>query len=124
MADDILPFLNEAMDSFVVKIYVLRSKEIIKGTLDFFLGFQGFISKGTTEGTGRGGDLIGQSLGNMGVAVRPATLGIRGFHWSHSLCGVSRCREGGTAGIATSSFPKVGATSPSQWSIGGSKCPH
>ncbi len=45
MADNILPFLNEAMDSPLVKIYVFRSKEIIKGALYLFLGFQGFISE-------------------------------------------------------------------------------
>ncbi len=49
---------------------------------------------------------MGQSLGNMGDVVRPGSQGIRGFPWSPSLCGVPRCREGGTAGIATS-FRKV-----------------
>ncbi len=112
------------MDSSLVKIYVFRSKEIIKGALYLFLGFQGFILKGTVEGAGRGGNLMGQGLGNMGDAVRPGSQWIRGFHWSPSLCGVSRCREGGRAGIGTASFPEVGATSPSQWPIGGSKSPH
>ncbi len=124
MADHILPFLNEAMDSFVVKIYALRSKEIITDTLFLFLGFQGFISKGTTGGAGRGGNLMGQGLGNMEDGVGPGNQGIREFHWSPSLYGVSRCREGGRAGIGTASFPEVGATSPSQWPTGGSKSPH
>ncbi len=50
MADNILPFLNEAMDSSLVKIYVFRSKEIIKGALYLFLGFQGFISEEPLKG--------------------------------------------------------------------------
>ncbi len=37
MLDNILPFLNEAMDSSLVKINVFRSKEIIKGTPYLFL---------------------------------------------------------------------------------------
>ncbi len=49
MADNILPFLNEAMDSFLVKMYVFRSKKIIMGAFYLFLGFQGFISKGPKE---------------------------------------------------------------------------
>ncbi len=79
---------------------------------------------GTTEGTGRGGNQMGHGQGNREDGVRPGSQGIRGFPWSPSLCGVLRCREGGMAGIATSSFRKVGATSPSRRSIGGSKGPH
>ncbi len=45
MAEYILPFLNEAMDSSLVKIYVFRSKEVIKVALYLLLGFQGFFSK-------------------------------------------------------------------------------
>ncbi len=66
---------------------------------------------GTTEGTG---NMMGQCLGNMGDGVRPGSQGIRGFPLSPSLCGVPRCCEGGTAGIAMSYFRKVGATSPSR----------
>ncbi len=40
----IFPFLNETMDSSLEKNNVFRSKEIIKGALYLFLGFQGFIS--------------------------------------------------------------------------------
>ncbi len=87
MADYILPFLNEAMDSSLVNIYVFRSKEIITDTLFLFPGLQGFISKGTTEGTGRVGNLMGPSLRNMGDAVRPGNQWIWGLHWSPSLCG-------------------------------------
>ncbi len=50
MADNILPFLNEAIDSSLVKIYVFRSEEVIKGALYFFLGFQGFISEDSLKG--------------------------------------------------------------------------
>ncbi len=50
MADYIFPFLNEAMDSSLVKIYVYRSKEIIKGALYLFLGFQDFISEEPLKG--------------------------------------------------------------------------
>ncbi len=56
---------------------------------------------------------MGQGLGTMGDTARPGSQGIRGFPRSPSLCGVPRCREGGTAGIDTSSFRKLGATSPS-----------
>ncbi len=48
--DNILPFLNEAMDSSLVKIYVFRSKETIKGALYLFLGFQGFILEEPLKG--------------------------------------------------------------------------
>ncbi len=50
MADYILPFLNEAMDSSMVKIYVFSSNEIIKGGFYLFLGIQGFISKEPLKG--------------------------------------------------------------------------
>ncbi len=50
MAKNILPFLNEAMDSPSVKIYVFRSKEVIKGALYFFLGFEGSISEEPQKG--------------------------------------------------------------------------
>ncbi len=50
MADNILPILNEAMDSSLVKNYVFRSEEIIKGALYLFLGFQGFISEEPLKG--------------------------------------------------------------------------
>ncbi len=50
MEDNIFPFLNEAMDSSLVKIYVFRSKEIIKGAFYLFLGFQGFISEEPLKG--------------------------------------------------------------------------
>ncbi len=50
MADNILPFLNEAKDSSLVKIYVFRSTEVIKGALYFFLGFQGFITEEPLKG--------------------------------------------------------------------------
>ncbi len=78
--------------------------------------FPRFYLGGATEGTG---NMMGQCLG-----VRPGSQWIRGFPLSPSLCGVPRCREGGTAGIAMSSLRKVGATSPSRWSIGGSKGPY
>ncbi len=71
--------------------------------------FPRFFLGGTTEGTGRGGNLMAQGQGNREDGVRPGSQGIRGFPWSPSLCGVPRCREGGLAGIATSSFRKVGA---------------
>ncbi len=58
---------------------------------------------------------------NSEDGVRPGSQGLRGFPWSPSMCGVPRYREGGMAGIATLSFRKVGATSPSRWSIGGVK---
>ncbi len=77
----------------------------------------------TTEGTGTGGNRIEQGQGNREDGVRPGSQGPRGFLWSPSLCGVPRCREGGVTRMATLSFRKVGATSPSRWSIGGSKCP-
>ncbi len=60
---------------------------------------------------------MGQDQGNREDGIRPGSQGIGGFPLSHSLCGVPRCREGGTAGIAMSSFPL-------RWSIGGSKGPH
>ncbi len=44
MADYIFPFLNEAMDSSLVKIYV------IKGALYLFRGFQGFITEEPLKG--------------------------------------------------------------------------
>ncbi len=50
MTDYILPFLNGAMDSSLVKMHVFKSKEIIKGALYLFLGFQGFISKEPLKG--------------------------------------------------------------------------
>ncbi len=50
MLDNIFPFLNEAMDSSLVKINVFRSKEIIKSALYLFLGFQGFISEKPLKG--------------------------------------------------------------------------
>ncbi len=50
MADYILPFLNEAMDSSLVKIYVFRSKEIIKVALYLLLDFQGLISREPLKG--------------------------------------------------------------------------
>ncbi len=49
-----LPFLNEAMDSSFVKIYVYRSKEIIKGVAYLFLGFQRFISEAPLKGPEEG----------------------------------------------------------------------
>ncbi len=56
MLGNIFPFLNEVMNSSLVKINVFRSKETIKGALYLFLGFQGFISeeplKRPEEGTG------------------------------------------------------------------------
>ncbi len=51
MAYNILPFLNEAIDSSLVKKYAFRSKEIIKGALYLFLGFQGIISEEPLKGT-------------------------------------------------------------------------
>ncbi len=48
--DNTFPFLNEAMDSSLIKINVFRSKEIIKGALYPFLGFQGFISEKPRKG--------------------------------------------------------------------------
>ncbi len=50
MADYILPFLNEAMNSSLVKNYVFRSKEIIKVALYLLLDFQGFISREPLKG--------------------------------------------------------------------------
>ncbi len=50
MLDNIFPFLNEAMDSSLVKIYVFRSKEIIKGAFYLFLGFQELISEKPLKG--------------------------------------------------------------------------
>ncbi len=41
-----------------------------------------FYLGGTTAGTGRGGNL----MGNMGDAVRPGSQGHRGFPWSPSQC--------------------------------------
>ncbi len=60
-----------------------------------------------------------QDLGNMVDVVRPASQGIRGCLWSPSQCGVTRCREGGTVGSATSSYRKVGAVrgGSSSWSV-------
>ncbi len=37
--DNIFPFVNEAMDSALIKINVFGSKKIIKGALYLFLGF-------------------------------------------------------------------------------------
>ncbi len=54
MADYILPFLNEAMDSFVVKMYVLRSKEIIKGSFNFFIGSKVLSRKEPLKGLEEG----------------------------------------------------------------------
>ncbi len=48
--DNIFPFLNEAMDSSLIKINVFRSKKFIKGALYLFLGFQGFISEKPLKG--------------------------------------------------------------------------
>ncbi len=50
IANYIFPFLNEAMDSSLVKKYVFRSKEIIMGALYLSLGFQGFISEEPMKG--------------------------------------------------------------------------
>ncbi len=52
---------------------------------------------------------MAQGQGNRKDGVRPGSQGIAGFPGSPSLCGVPRWREGGMAGIATSSFRKVGA---------------
>ncbi len=48
MADYILPFLNEAMDSSLVNVF--RSEEIIKVALYRLLDFQGFILKEPQKG--------------------------------------------------------------------------
>ncbi len=77
--------------------------------------FPRFYLGETAEGTGRGGNRMGQGPGNKEDGVRPGSQGLRGFPWSPSLCGVPRCREEIMAGIATS---------PSRWSIGGSKGTH
>ncbi len=50
MADNILPFLNGAIYSSLVKMYVFRSKEIIKDALYLFLVFKGFISEEPLKG--------------------------------------------------------------------------
>ncbi len=47
---NVYPFLNEVMDSPLVKNFVFRSTEIIKGALYLFLGFQGFISEEPLKG--------------------------------------------------------------------------
>ncbi len=44
MVDYTLPFLNEAMDSSMVKSMVFRSKEIIKGAFYPFLVYHGISS--------------------------------------------------------------------------------
>ncbi len=50
MLDNFFPFFNEAVDSYLIKINVFRSKEIIKGALYLFFGFQGFISEKPVKG--------------------------------------------------------------------------
>ncbi len=59
--------------------------------------FPKFYLGETIEGTGRGGNWMGQGQGNREDGVRPGSQGLRGFPWSPSLCGVPRCREGGMA---------------------------
>ncbi len=78
MLDNIFPFLNEAMDSSLIKISVFRRKEIIKGALYLFLGFQGFIS----EKPPKGPEEVEIGWGNREDGVRPGSQGLRGFPWS------------------------------------------
>ncbi len=65
MLDNMFPFLNDAMDSFLVKINILRSKEIIKGALP---QFPRFYPGETPEGAGRSGNRMGKvrGMGRMG----------------------------------------------------------
>ncbi len=113
MADYIFPFFNEAMDSSMIKINVFKREKLFNGIFLPLPRFPRFYLEKTTEGTGRGGNLMKQVLGDV---VRSGSQGNRVWLWSLSLC----CREGGTAGSAMSFFRKVGAPSPSRWSIGGS----
>ncbi len=73
MADYIFPFLNEAMDFSLVKIYVFRSKEIIKGALYLFLGFQVFISEEPLKGPEEVEILWGKvrGIGGWGKTLKP-----------------------------------------------------
>ncbi len=119
----ISPFLDEAMDSSLIKMNVFLSKKFIKDSSYLFLGFQGFTLQKPSKGPEEL-EIGWQGQGNREDGVRLGSQGLRGFPWPPSLCGVPRCREGGMAGIATSSFRKVGANSPSRWSIGGCRGLH
>ncbi len=79
--DNIFPFLNDTMDSSLIKTNVFRSKKITKGALYLFLGFLGFISekpmKGPKEveigwGKVRGIRRIGNSL--KGNTIKNSSL--------------------------------------------------
>ncbi len=112
--------LHPPMKSSLKKIYVFRRKETTKGDLYLFLGFQGFISKEPLKGPEEVEIWWGKVWGIWGMRQDPGAKGFEGF-LGHLRC--VGC-EGGTVGIATSSFRKVGATFPSRWSIGGSNGPH
>ncbi len=110
MADYIFPFFNEAMDSSMIKINAFKREKLSNG---IFYRFRRSYLEGRTEGTGRGGNLMKQVLGDV---VRSGSQGNQVWLWSPSLC----YREGGTAGSAMPFFRKVGSPSPSRWSNGGS----
>ncbi len=69
-----LLFLKEAMDSSMVKTYVLCVLPLPR--------FPSFYLEGTTGGTGSGGNLMGQGLGNMEDVSIFLYLLAQSFHMS------------------------------------------
>ncbi len=73
------------MDSSLIKINVYRSKEIIKGALNLFLGFQGFISEKPLKGPEEVEIGWGKVRGIGRIGSDPEAKGFEGF-LGHLCC--------------------------------------